>query len=157
MMKSVTTGLGLLTALAVAAATTPSGQAVLGMQPRHENPAITVVKDAPPPAPQAVRRQTPARAVPRAAVVRRRASSVAAPASPHAAVPAPAQPRALPEGLPQFGNIAKILLNLPPVLSQTQVRPSPPGAGNSWNRPQPWSSTSPGRQNGPADEGGQSH
>jgi len=51
-MKSLTIALGVLAALSVAGAMTPSGQAVLGMQPRHESPAIAVISDAPPPAPK---------------------------------------------------------------------------------------------------------
>lgn len=121
-MRWVTAGLGALTVLTVAAALTPSGQAVLGAAP----PAapLTVVADAPGPAgaQAAVPRRERAAAVrARPPVLRRPA---AAPAARPARPPRPAAPT------PELGQVASILLSLPQVLSQAeseegQVRPAP--------------------------------
>lgn len=101
MMRRVTVGLGVLTILSVIAGITPAGQALLGLRPSKSGPSVTVIPDTPP-----AGSTTPLRARP-------------------AARPAPAE-KASPAqgGLEQISRIANILLNLPQVLSQTQVHPA---------------------------------
>ncbi len=138
MMKTLTAGLGLLTILAVTGAMTPWGQTMLGFRPATENePSVTVIKDTPPPvaktAPNVI---TPAPA-----------SAHSAPAPAPAAARAPGAPSAqaspVQTGLGAVASIATILLNLPQVLAQTQVRPAP---GNEEVRPIPGIRRPPGTQ-----------
>jgi len=123
-MRFLTAGLGVLTILTVTSAMTPSGQAMLGIRPSSNQAPVTVISDPGPP------RVAPAPAAP--AAVHAPAPAPATTARP-VAHPAPAAPAARPapskpaSGLGQITNIANILLNLPQVLSQTQVQPAPGG------------------------------
>ncbi len=136
MMRSLTTGLGILTILAVTGAITSMGQTMLGFKPASQaNPSETVIADTAPSAPKvaAVPRvatpapvapaavQSPAKPAPAAQQAPAAHSSPARPA-PAASAPSPQPAQG---GLGQVANVANILLNLPQVLSQTQVRPAP--------------------------------
>lgn len=105
-MRTLTAVLAILTLMIAAGMMTARGQALLGLRPSPSAPSVTVIKDPPPapPARQAVPSRPPSRPAPAA----------------HAAPPTPAQ-----TGIAQISRIANILLNLPQVLSQTQVNPAP--------------------------------
>lgn len=153
MMKSVTAGLGAVTVLAVAAAMTPSGLAMLGVRPSQTAAAVSAIDDTPPPQPAPVKARPVARvaspvAHPVAASrpVERRPARVAS----HPVAAAPASPglgqAGIGQGLGQIANIANILLNLPQVLSQAH-------GGSSVSAPAPggdpsWLSRGPGHQDG---------
>jgi len=129
MMRFLTAGLGVLTILTVTSAMTPSGQAMLGIRPSPNQAPVTVISD---PGPALV---APAAPAPRPAPVAPAAVHPPAPApattARPVAHPAPAAPAARPStpasGLGQITNVANILLNLPQVLSRTQVQPAPGG------------------------------
>lgn len=157
MMRSLTTGLGILAILAVTGAMTLTGQAMLGFRPATQtDPAVTVIADTAPPAPKKVaaspRVATPATApaVVQPPAARPVAASTPAPATQQApaahsasASPAPAASTRSPQpaaqgGLGQVANVANILLNLPQVLSQTQVRPAPGNEEHESSRETQW-------------------
>ncbi len=113
-MRALTAILAILTLMIAAGMMTARGQALLGLRPPPSAPSVTVIKD-PPPAPP-VHQAVPSR--PPATPASRPAPASAPPA--HAAPATPAQ-----TGIAQISRIANILLNLPQVLSQTQVHPAP--------------------------------
>ncbi|HXX38365.1 MAG TPA: hypothetical protein VEP50_09490 [bacterium] len=137
MMKSVTIGLGAMTALAVIATGTPSGQAMLGMRPPADVPAVSVIPDTPPLAPS---RPAPvmARVAPRAPVAAHpRPARVTPSAATVARASAPVGKAGTGQGLGSIASIADLLLNLPQEVSQASRRHVVPPAAPSEDDP-PW-------------------
>ena len=143
MMKSVTAGLGVVTVLAVMAAMTPSGLAMLGVHPSQTTASVSAIEDTPPPQPAPAKARPVAHVPPaahtgaaprpvghRSARVAPRPAAAAAPASPGLGQ------ASIGQGLGQIANIANILLNLPQVLSQSHggasVSAPAPGGDPSW-------------------------
>ncbi|HLJ60148.1 MAG TPA: hypothetical protein VKZ50_10490 [bacterium] len=160
MMKSLTVGLGILTVLAVTAAMTPTGLAMLGVRPSQATPAVSVIADPPPP-PAPVKAPVARVAAPIAhhAAAPRSVGDRVVRTAPRPAAAAPASPglgqAGIGQGLGQIANIANILLNLPQVLSQSHggasvSSPASGGGGDpSWAPRRDWHQDGP--DNAPGD------
>lgn len=145
MMKALTTGLGVLTILAVTGMATPSGQAMLGLRQTQTQTPVSVIADpgpanttpaavptpvstAPAPASAPAVSHAVAPAAPTAPVARPAVTHAAPVARPAAPTSAPAAAGPVPAASPvNAGAITNILLNLPQVLQPTQGRPGEAG------------------------------
>ncbi len=152
MVKTIAVALGAITALAVGAASMPSGQAMLGVRPQPSSAAVTVIRDTPPPA---APRPAPAKAriAPRPAPVAAHpavAAHAVAPRAAHAAPrpavasadPAPTARPGISPGFASVASIATLLMGLPQVLSPGSDRPAysgPPAhsGGPAYSGPRP--------------------
>lgn len=153
MMRAITAGLGLLTVVAAAATLTPAGQSMLGIRPASSPGAFFVIPDAesasgvrvrenpvgPELRPSSLKTRIPSpgrvirpsmatRALPSRPV---RPRSTAAPGLDRRAPAALVKPQAakVSTDSKSIVDVARLLITLPRVLSQTEVRPVPTPEG----------------------------